>query len=238
MLFALASLPPIIVVFIIYSLDKYEKEPIKQVIKVFLYGCLTVIPIVFVASIRDPLYEGGYLESLVSLTGGGILGISEMSIFLYAIIGVALLEEYFKYLVLTKYIYNKPDFNEPMDGIVYGVTASMGFAFIENLTYVYIYVEPDAAFFTAVVRICSAIPAHALMGVIMGYYVGKAKFSEDNEKKLLLKGLLGAIILHGLYDYFLMSENGLGFFALVSLVVSLIIAKKAIEENVESSPFK
>jgi RsiW-degrading membrane proteinase PrsW (M82 family) len=85
---------------------------------------------------------------------------------------------------------------------------------------------------------CSAIPAHALMGVIMGYYVGKAKFSKDNERKLLLKGLLGAIILHGFYDYFLMSQNGIGFFAIVSLIVSIIIAKKAIKENVESSPFK
>ena len=238
MLFALAALPPILVVFIIYKLDKYEKEPIKQIVRVFLYGCLTVIPVMFIAGIRDPLYEGGHLESLVSLTGGGMLGIREMSIFLYAVIGVALVEEYFKFLVLTKYIYNKPDFNEPMDGIVYGVTASMGFAFIENLMYVYLYVDSDAAFSTAVLRMCSAIPAHALMGVIMGYYVGKAKFSKDNEKRLLLKGLLGAIILHGLYDYFLMSQNGIGFFAFASLIVSIIIAKKAIKENVEMSPFK
>lgn len=238
MLFALAALPPIVVIFIIYKLDKYEKEPIKQIVRVFLYGCLTVIPVIFIASIRDPLYENGYLENLVSLTGGGIMGIREMSIFLYAVIGVALVEEYFKYLVLTKYIYNKPDFNEPMDGIVYGVTASMGFAFIENLIYVFLYAEPDFAFTTAIIRIFSAIPAHALMGVIMGYYVGKAKFSKYNEKRLLLKGLLGAIILHGLYDYFLMSQKGLFIFAIISLVVSIIIAKKAIKESVETSPFK
>ena len=238
MLFALATLPPIVVIFIIYKLDKYEKEPIKQIVRVFLFGCLTVIPVIFIASVRDPLYKSGYLENLVSITGGGILGISEMSIFLYAVIGVALVEEYFKFLVLTKYIYNTPDFNEPMDGIVYGVTASMGFAFIENLMYVYFYVEPEAAFLTAVVRICSAIPAHALMGVIMGYYVGKAKFSINNEKRLLLKGLLSAIILHGIYDYFLFSQNGLAIFACISLIISVVIAKKAIKENVESSPFK
>jgi RsiW-degrading membrane proteinase PrsW (M82 family) len=238
MLFALATLPPIVVIFIIYKLDKYEKEPIKQIVRVFLYGCLTVIPVILIANIRDPLYKSGYLENLVNLTGGGILGISEMSIFLYAVIGVALVEEYFKFLVLTKYIYNTPDFNEPMDGIVYGVTASMGFAFIENLMYVYFYVKPEEAFLTAVVRICSAIPAHALMGVIMGYYVGKAKFSINNEKRLLLKGLLGAIILHGIYDYFLLSQNGLAIFACASLIISVIIAKKAIKENVENSPFK
>ena len=236
MLFLLATFPPLLVVYLIYKLDKYEKEPISQIIKVFFLGCLTVVPVLIIASLRDPLYQSGLFDKLISISGSGLLGVKEMSIFVYAVIGIALVEEFFKYLVLTKYIYPKDDFNEPMDGIVYGVTVSMGFAFVENLAYIYLY-HPESGFQVALIRMVSAIPAHALMGVVMGYYVGKAKFS-SNEKSMLLKGLLSAIILHGLYDYFLMSEMGIGIFAFISLVASFVIAKKAINENVESSPFK
>ncbi|MBC8298174.1 MAG: PrsW family intramembrane metalloprotease [Pelagibacterales bacterium] len=97
----------------------------------------------------------------------------------------------------------------------------------------------DDGLYVAIVRMFSAIPAHALMGVIMGYYVGKAKFSSpNNEKGLMLKGLIAATILHSVYDYFLFLGNGLAIFAFVSLIVSFFIAKKAIRESQDVSPFK
>jgi len=112
----------------------------------------------------------------------------------------------------------------------------MGFALIENI--IYVYGNTDQSFFVAIVRMFSAIPAHALMGVIMGYYIGKAKFDIQNRKTLILKGLFGAILLHGAYDYFLFSKLGIGIFAFVSLIVSYKIAKKVIKESQEDSPFK
>tara|TARA_B100000900_G_C20595114_1_gene723094 strand:- start:2013 stop:2693 length:681 start_codon:yes stop_codon:yes gene_type:complete len=226
MLFFLAASPPLFIIYKIYQLDKYEKEPIRPIILTFVFGISTVLPILFVATVRDLFYGNNFIEKI------------ELSIFLYALIGVALLEEIFKYLVLKKYCLKLKEFNEPMDGIVYGVVVSMGFAFAENLMYVFIYAN-DYALSVAILRMFSAIPAHALMGVFMGYYIGKAKFSIKQEKNILLfKSLFGAVLLHGLYDYFLMSNLNISLFAFISLLISFYIAKKAIRESQESSPFK
>ena len=129
MLLFLALFPPLFIIYKIYKLDKYEKEPLKEIIITFILGCLTVVPVLIVSPLINNLLEIPY--TFVDFLGSGLIGSSEIKTLVYTFIGIALVEEYFKFLVLTKYIYNKPDFNEPMDGIVYGVTASMGFAFIE-----------------------------------------------------------------------------------------------------------
>lgn len=234
MLLFLAISPPLFIIYKIYKLDKYEKEPLKEIIITFILGCLTVIPVLIVSPVINDLLLIPY--TFVDFLGSGLIGESEMKTIIYTFIGIALVEEFFKFLVLTKYSFNRACFNEPMDGIVYGVIASMGFAFVENIIYVYVYT--DQSYSVAILRMFSAIPAHALMGVIMGYYVGKAKFDIQNRKILMLKGLLGAILLHGAYDYFLFSELGIGIFALVSLILTYKIAKKVIKESQENSPFR
>jgi len=236
LLLSIAIFPPLFFIYRIYKLDKYEKEPLKEIIITFSLGCLTVVPVLIVSPLINSLLLIPY--TFVDFLGSGLIGVSEIKTLIYTFIGIALVEEYFKFLVLTKYSFKRKCFNEPMDGIVYGVIASMGFAFIENIIYVYVYTEADQSFIVAIARMLSAIPAHALMGVIMGYYVGKAKLDIQNRKALMLKGLLGAILLHGAYDYFLFSNLGIGIFAIVSLIVSFLIAKKAIKESLESSPFR
>jgi len=215
MILLFAILPPLIIAYYIYQKDKYEKEPKSLIVKSFLFGCIGVIPAIVLESFAEGLFT---------------------NLFLYVFLGIAFVEEGIKYFFLKKYLYKKADFNEPMDGIVYAVMISLGFATIENIAYVFGHEGQEIQ--VAIIRMFSAIPAHALMGVIMGYYVGKAKFDIDNRKTLLLKGLFGAILLHGLYNYFLLSKAGLGIFAIVSLVVAYRFAKRAINESLDSSPFK
>ena len=234
MLIFLAIFPPLFIIYKIYKFDKYEKEPLKEIIITFILGCLTVIPVFIVSPIMNKILL--IPNNFVDLVGGGLLGDSEVKILIYTFVGIALVEEFFKFLVLTKYSFKRECFNEPMDGIVYAVIVSMGFAFVENIMYVYIY--SGESFSVAITRMFSAIPAHALMGVIMGHYVGKAKFYPINRKFLFIKGLFGAVVLHGLYNYFLFSELGIGLLSLISLIVSYRIAKKIIKEGQESSPFK
>jgi RsiW-degrading membrane proteinase PrsW (M82 family) len=69
-------------------------------------------------------------------------------------------------------LYNNKNFNEPFDGIVYAVIVSMGFATIENIIYVFQY-----GFATGILRLFTAVPAHAAFGILMGYFLGKAKFT-------------------------------------------------------------
>ena len=217
LLFLFAVTPPLFLAYLIYKLDRYEKEPVGVCLRVFFYGCLTVIPVIII----EPIVIA-FINSL----------------FFQIFLGVALVEEYFKFLVVKNYAYKRESFNEPFDGIVYAVIASLGFALVENIGYVFGSAEEEQLF-TAIARMFTAIPLHALAGVLMGYFLGKAKFDKSNEKTLIVKGLLSAIILHTAYDYFLLQDNSnLIIFSFVSLVVAFYIAKKSIKKSRSRSPFK
>jgi RsiW-degrading membrane proteinase PrsW (M82 family) len=89
-----------------------------------------------------------------------------------------------------------------MDGIIYSIMVSMGFATLENINYVYLY-----GYGTAFIRMFLSVPAHASFAMVMGYYVGKAKFDSEKSFMLLLKGLAIAVLFHGLFDFFIFLQN-------------------------------
>jgi protease PrsW len=112
---------------------------------------------------------------------------------------------------------------------------SMGFATIENILYV-----AQGGIGVAILRIFTAVPAHATFGVLMGYFVGLAKFKGMQTGPYLLLGLITAILFHGAYDFGLFTGNGyfIIFGALASLVVGIILSLKAIRIHQEGSPFR
>ena len=210
MILILAVLPPLLIAYYVYQKDKYDKEPKSLIIKSFLFGCLGIIPAIFLE-----LFAKGMFTNL----------------FLYVFIGIALVEEGVKYFFLKKYLFNKPDFNEPMDGIVYAVMISLGFATVENIFYVFNH--PGQEIQVAIMRMFTAIPLHAACGVILGYFVGLAKFS-DNKNILLYKGLFLATLVHGLYNYFIFLGEGF-IFSIIALVVAVYYSKKAISLHQKDS---
>jgi len=206
----LAIFPPILIAYYIYKKDKYEKEPRSLVVKSFLFGCVGVIPAIFLELFLDGVFP---------------------TLFLSVFLGIAFIEELVKYFFLKEYLFSKADFNEPMDGIVYAVMISLGFATVENIGYVLNH--PGQEINIALMRMFTAIPLHAVCGVILGYFVGLAKFSE-NKKILLYKGLFFATLVHGLYNYFLFLGQGV-IFSIIALVVAVYYSKKAIKLHQEDS---
>jgi protease PrsW len=213
MILLLAVLPPILIAYYIYKKDKYDVEPKKLIIKSFLFGCLAIIPAIFLEIFAEGIFT---------------------NLFLFVFFGIALVEEGVKYFFLKKYLFNKTDFNEPMDGIVYAVMISLGFATVENIAYVFN--NEGEEFFTAVIRMFTAIPLHAVCGVLLGYFVGLAKFS-DNSKPLLYKGLFIATLVHGLYNYFIFLGQGF-IFSIIALVVAIYYSKKAINLHQQDSQIR
>ena len=205
-----AIFPPLLIAYYIYQKDKYEKEPKSLIIKSFLFGCVGVIPSLFLE-----IFAKGMFTSL----------------FLYVFFGIALVEEGVKYFFLKKYLFKKADFNEPMDGIVYAVMISLGFATVENIAYVFN--NPGQEISIALMRMFTAIPLHAVCGVILGYFVGLAKFSE-NKNMLLYKGLFLATLVHALYNYFIFLGHGF-IFSIIALIVAIYYSKKAIKLHQEDS---
>lgn len=219
----LLALAPIVVILIyIYVKDKYEKEPIGLLLKNFFLGAVVSILITlvlgFAANIIFPITdEKSILQQFVK-----------------AFFVVALVEEFSKYIIVKYYAQKKTDFNEPFDGIVYAVVVSMGFAALENVLYVSQY-----GVTTGLTRAFTAVPAHATFGILMGYFMGKAKFS-NNRVKYNLLGLLIATLFHGAYDFFLFINfiPGIAIGAFVSLIIGIVLSQKAIKKHQRISHFK
>jgi RsiW-degrading membrane proteinase PrsW (M82 family) len=153
--------------------------------------------------------------------------------FIFAFVVVAGSEELVKFLFLRGYIYPKKEFNEPFDGIVYTVMIGMGFATLENILYA------EYGLQTTIVRAFTAVPAHAAFAVIMGYYVGMAKFEKQNRTLLMAQGFFGAVILHGAYDFFIFQNNFpmLTGLTIVTLVIGIFLSRRMIKMHQQISPF-
>lgn len=219
-LFAIA--PVFIIIFYIYIKNKYEKEPKRLLLYNFLLGAIVSILVTTI------LYF--IFDNVLPLQDKN----SVFQQFIKAFFVVGLTEEFSKYIIVRYYAQPKPAYNEPFDGIVYAVMVSMGFAATENIFYVL-----DGGYQTALVRAFTAIPAHATFGILMGYFMGKAKFSK-NKIGLNLVGLLLAILFHGAYDFFLFIDfvPGIWVGAFISLFIGIVLSKKAIKNHQDRSQFK
>jgi hypothetical protein len=108
-----------------------------------------------------------------------------------------------------------PSFDEPMDGLVYGMTASLGFATLENVLYV-----GEGGANVALMRALTAVPGHACTGAIMGAYVARAKFGSQRARNLWLAFLV-PMALHGAYDTFLFTASGWALMGVGVLLVEI-----------------
>ena len=218
-LLALALAPGAAIGLYIYLKDKHEREPLGLLMRSFFFGILSV-----------------FVTLLISRVIGVFITIDEQSVgeqAVHAFLIVALVEEFSKFIFVRGILYNNPNFNEPFDGIVYSVMVSMGFATFENILYV-----TDGGISTALMRMFTAVPAHATFAILMGFYLGKAKF-EHKKSYYAIHALAVAALFHGAYDYclFISFVPGIVFGALASLVVGIWLSRKAIHIHQFASPF-
>jgi protease PrsW len=222
---ALGIAPGIAICLFIFYQDVYNREPKLNLAISFILGCVAIVPAV-------------YFETYFGATNDGTL--AGTAVFAYAI--VAFSEEFSKFLGLRLYSYNQKSFDEPLDGIVYAVLVSMGFATVENVLYVEKYAALGQGLQIGIQRMFLSVPAHASFAVIMGYFVGKAKFDPKNRFVLTLMGLIGAMFFHGSFDFFIFlnenhavseftSDGLLVGGALVSFIVALILSRKLIRRQ-------
>lgn len=211
----LALLPSALILRYFLKRDAFP-EPRGAIAKTFLWGVASIVPAVILAliliSIVPSVSDGD--------TSGAFARAAVISFF-----GAAIPEELFKFAVLFFYCRRLSHFDEPMDGIVYGVTASLGFATLENVLYVF-----DGGIGLAIMRGFTAVPGHALFGAVMGFYFGLAHFV-PGRRRLYWAAYLLPVLLHGLYNTPLMAlhSNVSAAWALLSilvLIVGLITARR------------
>src|SRR5882724_5056324 len=158
LLLALALAPGAIIGLYVYLKDKYEREPIRLLVLSFFLGIVSTI-----------------ITLIISVPVNWLIPTNEKSLTeqaIHAFFLVALIEEFSKFIFVRWVLYPNKNFNEPYDGIVYAVSVSLGFAGLENILYV---LNCDNGIATGILRMFTAVPAHATFAVLMGYFLGRAK---------------------------------------------------------------
>lgn len=179
--------PVVIIAFYIYSRDRYEKEPASILIKALLTGALCVLPVLLTEGLLLKIYRGPE-------------GIDEAAYTAFIVAGLT--EEGVKFLALWLFFWGNRNFTEKFDGIVYAVYVALGFAAIENIIYVF-----QGGFSVGILRALTAVPAHALFGIMMGYNLGLARFNRRYRVLNLSAAFIIPFISHGAYDFLLLGNS-------------------------------
>ncbi|NMB79439.1 MAG: PrsW family intramembrane metalloprotease [Methanomicrobiales archaeon] len=185
----LAIAPAVFIFLYIYAKDRYEPEPLHLVLWIFFLGCLCTIP----AGIVEVFFPEDIVTSSVV---------------------APVVEETAKFLVVFLFVYRHAEFDEPMDGIVYATAAALGFATVENIFYVL-----DGGLAVGILRALLSVPGHVIFSCIWGAALGIAKFRpKEQETGIILTGLFGAILLHGIFNFSIEAFEGWGLLILIVLV--------------------
>ncbi len=149
----------------------------------FFLGLLSAIPAMAVVILAS-------LASIPSPWGAAAIG---------AFAVTAVPEELLKLLVIRGYSARRPGLLKPSDGLVYGITAALGFGALENALYAL-----QGGWWTAALRAATAVPMNASTGALLGYAVAIARLAPDRRSSLV-RYVLAAILIHGIYDFALIA---------------------------------
>ncbi len=186
----IASLAPIVLLLIyIYVKDRYQKEPLKMLLKALLGGVLAGLSVIILLSAFSfaeiQIFSSRFTQALYQ-----------------AFCQAALPEEACKLFFLYLFIWRSPYFDEHYDGIEYAACVGLGFAGLENILYVM-----QGGMGVAISRAIFAVPAHFFFAIIMGYFFALAKFRPWQKKQNLILAFICPVLMHGLYDFILMYQN-------------------------------
>lgn len=238
---AAALLPAVVLCVYIYGKDSADKEPMGLLLRLLLGGAVAAVPIIVVELLLGQVLTRTFLPYATIINGVPVLQGKALyaSIAAENWIGVALVEEGFKLLTLSRITRRSRHFNSLFDGVIYAVFVSLGFAALENVLYVL-----NNGWTTALMRAVMSVPGHCFFGVFMGlYYTQWHLFRKASEAELRLAregrirlrrplfsasaqryavmSLLAPVLIHGFYDFCLSIDSSISFAVFLIFLVLL-----------------
>jgi RsiW-degrading membrane proteinase PrsW (M82 family) len=203
---ALVLAPALFWLWFFYRKDAIHPEPRALVAQVFFAGTLAVIPALVIEVIGGRIIPFDGSRSIILLFLGTML-----------IVGPA--EELSKYAVVRWRIWNRPEFDEPVDGIVYAAAGALGFAAVENVFYVLHY-----GLAVMLLRGPVSTVGHVLFSACWGYALGLAKQSQGRKGAALIRGgLITASLVHGAFDFFLSTTQTASYWAILAPLAYVLL---------------
>ena len=168
--------PATLWLWVFWRKDRWEREPKRLVLRTFLLGAVMAGPI-FLLERHLPLPPTVFGEFFVR---------------------VALVEEWFKILPVIWLALRSREFDEPMDGVIYGAASALGFAGAENAVYAL-----QGGGWLGLVRAFTSTVIHVGLTGMVGYAIGMARFGRPYRAVVALSAFLAAVTIHGGYNFFI-----------------------------------
>ncbi|HUY23461.1 MAG TPA: PrsW family glutamic-type intramembrane protease [Acidimicrobiales bacterium] len=225
-----AFVPSLAWLALVYSRDRYEKEPKWLVARLYVMSIIAVVLAFALESATRPRLSG----AVGVVLGGGLL--------------VGLIEEGSKFSVLVLGTRRNTNLNEPVDGMIYASAVALGFAGVETLSYILrtydvalaYHLSPSTAShlaltMTAPVRALVGNLGHMAWTGIIGYEYGRWRCGLGSRRAVAVAYVVGACG-HGAYDALL----GLDAPALAYSVLAMGVLVYAVlfHRALAASPFR
>jgi len=217
LIYLIFGLAPSIIWLLYYLQKDVHPESNKMVLKIFFWGMLAAFPVLV---IEVAIFSG---LARLDLPAG-------LLIFLNFFIGVALTEEGMKYLVVKDKVLRDPEFDEPVDAMLYMIIAALGFAALENIL-VLIPSRQEVFLFSEIFRQTATISffrfvgatfLHALCSGLVGYFLALSFFETKKRIRLITLGIITAVILHGLFNLFIIIMGRDFWLSFISIIIILV----------------
>ena len=225
-----AAAPSLALLTYFYLRDRYEREPLGHLVAAYLLGAFAMLAAQGLATAVADLVSAEWLH-----TGGEPARVFD------AFVLAGVVEELAKWVMLFAAAYAWREFDEPLDGLIYGVAIALGFATLENFLYL-----SSRGLDIAWQRAIFAVPAHALFGGCMGFYAGRAKFAPAGAGRprrfwlSLVFSFCLPVAFHGAYNFALL--HGLGWkvwtaITLLSLSFWIFVLRR-VKRAQRASPYR
>ncbi|MBI2644319.1 MAG: PrsW family intramembrane metalloprotease [Candidatus Wildermuthbacteria bacterium] len=240
----LLGLVPSAIWLLFYLRKDAHPEPKHMVLRVFLLGMLATFPVIFLEKIVKIIIDCGDLAKFLRLPFSLPSCASPLSSFLpeplfwilYFVIGVALIEELFKYLAARFGSFSNPNLDEPVDVMIYMIVSALGFAALENMLLITQLLSntptpasPSEIVWVVALRFLEATSLHALASGIFGYALAFSLFQRRHHAMFyFLPGLAVATLLHGVFNFYIVSVETVEKENLFPFHILLIFALLAI----------
>ncbi|MCX6738186.1 MAG: PrsW family intramembrane metalloprotease [Candidatus Parcubacteria bacterium] len=212
-IFIILGLIPSFIWLLFYLRKDKRPEPNEMVIKIFIYGMATTLPVA--------LIEWGFVNVLKKFDLS-----STMMLAIYFLLGVALVEEVAKYLIIRIRILGDPEFDEPIDAMIYMIIAGLGFAALENILVLFVLKQPDLmekTILTLTGRFIGATFLHALCSANIGFFLALSLIKKKKNLLYLTVGLAVSIILHGVYNLAITIEGWSKTIIIITMLSGLFL---------------
>ena len=194
--------------------EDVHPEPKKMIAKVFIWGALSTLLVIIIQ-----LFLQNILQFL-QIKNYGLI-----SFFSFGII-----EEIFKFLAAYLIIRKSPFFDEPIDAMIYMITAALGFAAIENVAVMSNISILSEAFGVITLRFVGATLLHALSSGLLGYYWARGiilnRSGEINKKTIwifIFKGIVFATLLHMVFNYLILVSKEIIIYPTIFLIIAALL---------------